>query len=40
MVRDVVLGQGVNPAMVETAVSLDDAPESTDTSRQVDILVR
>lgn len=40
MVRDVVLGQGVDPAMVETAISLDNAPESTDTSRQVDILVR
>lgn len=40
MVRDVVLGQGVPAAMVETAVSVDDAPESTDTARQVDILVR
>lgn len=40
LVRDVVLGQGVPAAMVETAVSVDSAPESTDTSRQVDILVR
>lgn len=40
LVRDVVLGQGVPPAMVETAVSVDSAPESTDTTRQVDILVR
>jgi len=40
MVRDVVLGQGVPAAMVETAVSVDNAPELTDTSRQVDILVR
>ncbi len=40
MVRDVVLGQGVPAAMVETAVSVDNAPESTDTTRQVDILVR
>ena len=40
LVRDVVLGQGVPPALVETAVSVDNAPETTDTSRQVDILVR
>jgi peptidoglycan-binding protein ArfA len=40
LVRDVVLGQGVPPAMVETAVSVDNAPETTGTSRQVDILVR
>lgn len=40
MVRDVLLGQGVPAAMVETAVSVDTAPESTDTTRQVDILVR
>ncbi|MCS7481310.1 OmpA family protein [Umezawaea endophytica] len=40
LVRDVVLAQGVRPAMVETAISVDNAPELTDTSRQVDILVR
>ncbi|HEX6346034.1 MAG TPA: hypothetical protein VFZ92_33605 [Umezawaea sp.] len=40
MVRDVVLGQGVSPALVEMAVSIDTAPELTDTTRQVDITVR
>jgi peptidoglycan-binding protein ArfA len=40
LVRDVLVGQGVSPALVETAVSIDNAPESTDAVRQVDILVR
>jgi peptidoglycan-binding protein ArfA len=40
LVRDVVLGQGVPAAMVETSVSVVNASELADISRQVDILVR